>query len=130
LLGGSLHPKEHELTTTAGRAEANTFPAPSLSERKGLDMEGKKGTETKRTGEAAKETGKAAKPIGTAKASGADTAREQGTPISTPHDKGYKKSLSRPSEFLHFQNWQVQSALHAAGSGNWAFRRRRSSGTG
>ena len=29
--------------------------------------------------------------------------------VSTPHDKGYKKSLSRPSEFLHFLKKYVKA---------------------
>jgi hypothetical protein len=36
--------------------------------------------------------------------------QEQSEPgISTPHDRGYKKSLSRPSEFLHFLKKYVKA---------------------
>ena len=88
LLGGSLHPKENELTTTAGKADAHTFPADSLSERKGLDMERRKGTEIKRVGEA--------EPA--AKSNSTDAIREQGMPaISTPHDKGLRRQWWRKS---------------------------------
>ncbi len=63
-------------------------------------MERRKGTEIKRVGEA--------EPA--AKANSTDAIREQGMPaISTPHDKGYKKSLSRPSEFLHFLKKYVRA---------------------
>ena len=72
-------------------------------------MEGKKETETKRTGETTK-TREAAESTGTAKSNGADVPQGQEMPtVSMPHDKGYKKSLSRPSEFLHFLKKYVKA---------------------
>ncbi len=50
--------------------------------------ETKTSQKSRKVGGAGKETG------------GFPEKKEQG--ISTPHDRGYKKSLSRPSEFLHF----------------------------
>lgn len=83
-----------------------------------------------------------------------ETQRKESSGISTPHDRGYKKSLSRPGEFLHFlkkyvrADWMMEleesdlslcdkemlererSAQHMSESGNLASRSRRSSATG
>lgn len=85
------------------------FLRPHFQKGKVLEMEGKKETETKRTGETTK-TREAAESTGTAKSNGADVPQGQEMPtVSMPHDKGYKKSLSRPSEFLHFLKKYVKA---------------------
>lgn len=38
-----------------------------------------------------------------------ETQRKESSGISTPHDRGYKKSLSRPGEFLHFLKKYVRA---------------------
>ena len=45
----------------------------------------------------------------TSKAGFSDKQKRAESGISTPHDKGYKKSLSRPSEFLHFLKKYVKA---------------------
>ena len=59
--------------------------------------------------------------------------------VSTPHDKGYKKNLSRPAEFLHFlkkyvkADWMMElqeSDLSLCDKGSLAFRSGKNSETG
>lgn len=85
-------------------------------------MEEKKKTETKRTGETTKASEKNSKkanaretaaPTEKATPKTAEALRNQETQelpaVNMPHDKGYKKSLSRPSEFLHFLKKYVKA---------------------
>lgn len=82
-----------------------TFPANLIFERKGDRME-----KTKRAEEASTKAGRAEELQRAEKQEGTGGDKKQGNPaVSMPHDKGYKKSLSRPSEFLHFLKKYVKA---------------------
>ena len=82
-----------------------TFPANLIFERKGDRME-----KTKRAEEASTKAGRAEELQRAEKQEGTGGGKKQGNPaVSMPHDKGYKKSLSRPSEFLHFLKKYVKA---------------------
>lgn len=84
-----------------------TFPANLIFERKGDRMEKEK---TKWTEEASTKAGRAEELQKAEKQENTGGDRKPGAPIvSMPHDKGYKKSMSRPSEFLHFLKKYVKA---------------------
>lgn len=82
-----------------------TFPANLIFERKGDRME-----KAKRAEEASTKAGRAEELQRAEKQEGTGGGKKLGNPaVNMPHDKGYKKSLSRPSEFLHFLKKYVKA---------------------
>lgn len=81
-----------------------TFPANLIFERKGDRME-----KTKRAEEASTKAGRAEELQRAEKQEGTGGKKLGNPAVNMPHDKGYKKSLSRPSEFLHFLKKYVKA---------------------